>query len=517
MLALTLLLIAADTSTVSSVEVETSSAAADQIILIGEEPPLIEIEPEPEEPSRVRVAVRLEARSAVDTAFDQPNEHVFELGLGGRLELDAQLTRHFNVYVAPSFFWVAGFDKKGGDREVVYLTTPEARVSLVLGDFDLNAGALIFNWGASDLIGPADVLNPLDYRRNFVAAIDDAKIPVIAAELVGHFGPLTVRAVVEPFFTPARFFLSGWDTSLIQSQFTRGLNLPQIESVLGRGTVDDIGDHLLITERPSDRPDDATLAARATLRLDDLELSATAIHGWEPLPQVRVHPDLVKLGSQLADAVANHKPIAPDLAAIESLGRLNDALERGEPVFSGRYRRRDLLGGDAVLAIDPVILKAELAFSFSRTAYTQNDYVPVEHPWLTAVFGAEYFDGDALQVIVESFALTIFDIKSNYRLALFEPAAPPPSATADGERTISIPGLAGIVRYSIFDGDLLFEVAAVGTLTRGDVIFAPAIHWRLDDAQRVTLSALFIEGKDDGYGGVYTHNDQLALSYVWTH
>src|SRR5262245_29493966 len=109
MLALTLLLIAADTSTIA---IDTSTEAADQIILIGEEP-TVEMEPEPEEPSRIRAAVRLEARSAVDTAFDQANEHVFEFGLGGRLEVDAQLTRHFSIFVAPSFYWVAGFTKKG--------------------------------------------------------------------------------------------------------------------------------------------------------------------------------------------------------------------------------------------------------------------------------------------------------------------------------------------------------------------------------------------------------------------
>jgi hypothetical protein len=68
----------------------------------------------------------------------------------------------------------------------------------------------------------------------------------------------------------------------------------------------------------------------------------------------------------------------------------------------------------------------------------------------------------------------------------------------------------------MLEGDLLFDVATISTLTRGDVIFVPAIHWRLDDAQQLSLSATFIEGKDDGYGGVYTHNDQVALSYVWT-
>lgn len=469
-----------------------------------------------EDPQRFRASIKLEARTAVDTRFEKKGEHIFELGLGGRLELDADLSRSVSLFVAPSFDWVAAIDKEGGDREVVYLLTPEARVSLAFGAFDLHAGALVFNWGSSDLIAPGDILNPLDYRRNFVAAIDDAKIPVLAAELVGHFGALTVRGVVQPFFTSPRFFLSGWDTSLIQSQLTQGLDFPEIEGVLGKETVDAIGDHLLVTERPPDRIDSGTFGARATLHIDDLDLSATAIHGWEPLPQVRVNSDLILLGSRFADAVTERRGVMLDQDALDALGRLSEALERGEPIFNGRYRRRSQLGFDAVWAIDPVILKVDTAYAFNRTAYTQ-DYRPVEHPWLTAVAGVEYVEGDALQVIVEAFILSIFDIPSNYRLSLFEPEAPPPSTTANGKRTIATAGFAGVIRYSMLEGDLIFDVATISTLTRGDVIFVPAIHWRLDDAQQLSLAATFIEGKDDGYGGVYTHNDQVALTYVWTH
>lgn len=470
-----------------------------------------------EDPQRFRASIKLEARTAVDTRFEKKGEHVFELALGGRVEVDADLSKNVGLFVAPAFYWVAAIDKNGGDREFVYLNTPEARVSLAFGDFDLNAGALVFNWGSSDLIAPSDILNPLDYRRNFVAAIDDAKIPVLAAELVGHFGPLTVRGVVQPFFTSPRFFLSGWDTSLIQSQLTMGLDFPRIEGVLGEETVDAIGDQLLVTERPPDRIDSGTFGARATLHVDELDLSVTAVHGWEPLPQVRVDPDLIFLGSKFADAVATDSRLDlfdPD--TLDAVGRLQDAIDKGEPIFNGRYRRRNLIGFDATLAVDPLVLKLDTAYAFKRTAYTQ-DYRPVEHPWLTVVAGAEYFDGGALTVIVEAFVLSIFNIPSNYRLSLFEPEAPAPSMTADGKRTIATAGFAGVIRSALLEGELIIDLAAISTVTRGDVIFVPAIHWRLDDAQQLSLAATFIEGKDDGYGGVYTHNDQVSLTYVWTH
>src|SRR5207248_6586983 len=135
-----------------------------------------------------------------------------EMRLGGRLEMDVAIAKELSAFVAPAFTFVTALDRDGNDREVVYLVTPEARVTYSFGPFDLRAGAIVFSWGSSDLVAPIDVLNPIDYRRNFVAAIDDAKIPVLAAELVTHVGPLTIRGVVEPFFTPSRVYLTGWTT-----------------------------------------------------------------------------------------------------------------------------------------------------------------------------------------------------------------------------------------------------------------------------------------------------------------
>src|SRR5439155_21621912 len=130
---------------------------------------------------------------------------------------------------------------------------------------------------------------------------------------------------------------------------------------------------------------------------------------------------------------------------LDALGRIQTALQRGEKVFEGKYNRRNLFGFDSVLALDPFVLKLDVAYTLERTSYTQ-DYRPVTNPWLNAVLGAEYLSGDDLQVVFEAFALTIFDVRSNYRLALIEPRAPPPSSADVGGRTIVLPGVAGIIR-----------------------------------------------------------------------
>jgi hypothetical protein len=465
-----------------------------------------------------RTLLRLDARFAMHTRFPEPANQAAEFWLGGRFEIDVSIAEDLSAFVAPNFSFVSALNKDGSDREFLYFVTPEARVQYAFGPFDLRVGALLFNWGSSDLVAPCDVLNPYDYRRSFFATSADAKIPVLAAELVTHAGPLTVRGVVEPFFTPSRFFLTGWDTALIQPGLMTNFNVASLQSLLGASTLDDIGDKFLVTHRPSDRPDNATLGIRATLALGRLDVSATGVHGWEPLPQITVNPDLAYLTGQLANSVAGSQQINTlDPQFLASLARLQDALARGEKVFDSVYTRRDLIGFDSTLALDPFVLKIDVAYTFARTSYTQ-DYKPVTNPWLNAVIGLEYLAGDDLQIIVESFTLTLFDLHSNYRLALFEPRAPPPSSTTGlGRRTIALPGMAGVIRYSVLEGDLRLELAGVTTLTRGDILIVPSVQYRFDDANALIVGATYITGKSDSYGGAYTSNDQVFIKYQWTY
>jgi hypothetical protein len=173
---------------------------------------------------------------------------------------------------------------------------------------------------------------------------------------------------------------------------------------------------------------------------------------------------------------------------------------------------------DASIALDPVILKFDLAYTFERTLYTQ-DFYPVARPWLNAAVGLEYIMGDELQILTEAFALTVFDVRSNERIQLLEPIAPPPSVLdIEGkERTIVMAGAIAAIRYNILDGDLNFDFVTVSTLVRGDWFFMPSVNYKLNDNQKVNIGALIIEGEDDGYGGLFSHNDRVHIGYTWSH
>lgn len=513
----------AATSTVAATMARTASVAADDVIELVPDEGSVVLAPsdEPFEDviggvRRARSAVALEARLAADVAHDRSREHVAQLGLGGRLEVEVEMSNGLTAFVAPKFYWLGAVTAGlADDRETLLLEVPEARISLALGAFDLRVGALVFNWGASDLIGPNDALNPVDYRRALIASVDDSKIPVLAAELVTSVGPLTVRGVVEPFFTPSRFFITGWDTSVIPPSpaITQTFDLPGLEALLGADSLDAIGDQLFLVDRPSVRPDNASVALRATLDLGNADLSATFVHGFETLPQFELNPALAALASKVGSALIQRVSIPVDA---ELLAAVDAAIKSDEVLIRGTYARRTQLGFDASWALDPFVLKIDTAYIFDRTSYTQS-YRPITTPWLNTVVGLEYVDGDAFLLVVEAFAWTMIDIPSNERIQFFEPAAAPPSTEASGVRTVVFPGIAGVARYSMLDGDLDLEVVGVVTPTRGDLMMIPTLRYHIDDAQGVAVGATIVSGKSDSYGGAYTHEDDVFVEYRWTY
>lgn len=465
----------------------------------------------------VRAAMRFDLKTALDAAFDDRPEHVFELILGGRLQLDVDIAKDLSAFVAPSIEYVTAFQKDGTDREFVYLDVPEAFVLAGFDRFHLRVGTIIFNWGSSDIIGPNDQLNPFDLRRGILTNPDESKRPVFAAEGVLGVEPFTFRAVVEPFFTPSRFFMVGWDQSIGVIAAARGLAIPDVQAFLSSPTLDRALDEIIIRDRPTDRLDNATVGGRITFSTSNFDASVTGVYGWEALPEIRLNPDLVFLADVVAESLGNRTPIdLTDPELLMAVDRIRQATEEGRDLFESTYRRKGSIGFDAVLAVEPVLLKLDVAYSPRRTLYTQT-FQPVPQAFLNTVIGIEYFEGGDFQMILEAFAFTAFDVRSFYRLMFIEPVAPPPSALDLGGRTVSFPGLAGVVRYALFDGEIQLEIAGVGTLTRGDLMLSPSLRWNVTDHHHFKLGGVIIEGPADGYGGIYGHNDQIYTQYQWTY
>ncbi|MEQ9504310.1 MAG: hypothetical protein RIT81_46065 [Deltaproteobacteria bacterium] len=504
--------------------VATSSAAEDEIIIIDDDSDdtIVIDASEEQEPLalfdvRARVSTRFDSRLSIDTSFDRANEQVAELLVGGALEIDADFTTSLSAYAAPRFSYVAALDREGDDRAILYFLTPEAWVRYAEGGLSLRVGAMTWAWGSSDLVSPNDNLNPVDYRQGALTLAGGTKIPVVGAEAVVTTGPLTFRGVIAPFFTASRFHLTSWDFSVLSGRPLIGLPQETVDAAFSPAYVDAGGDQVLLTDRPSQRLDNATLGGRATLALDDLDVSFTAVHGWDSVPRLVLDDDLAFVASKFAEANAmDGAPPFSDPEVLSAVARLQDKSEMGQTLFRGEVLRRTVFGVDASWAVDPFVLKADVAYTLARTVYDQN-FDPFRLPWLNAVVGLEYYWTDRLQIIVEAFAIVVRDVLNNKRLNFFEPRDPPPSTLPDGDRDVVLPGAVAAMFFSALDGELRFELGLLATFTRGDFGIAPAVTWRVDDHHQLTLGGFALEGTATSIGGAYTNTDQVYVAYRFSY
>jgi hypothetical protein len=457
---------------------------------------------------RARASATLDLRLAVDTSFDRRGEQVGELWLQGGLVLEVTLAPGLSVYAAPRLSWVGALSREGDDRWLLLTRAPEAYLSWAHGPVQVRAGYLVFDWGTSEVVGPVDVLNPLDLRQALTSLDADLKIPVPAVEAVVSAGWLTVRGVVEPVFTPGRFFVTGWDGSIMQGGLLPGAEALADPSLVNPAYIDRVGDQLVQTDRPSDRPDHATLGLRATASLDALDVSASVVHGWNPLPSVSVDPNLITVADAVARArLAGQAPDFGDPALAGALTAVQTAVEDDAPLFKGTYQRRTVAGVDAAWALDPLVLKVDVAYSTAQLLYNRAGQARTS-PALTAVAGVEYYRGEVLQIWVEGFWIHLLEVNGSGALAFLEPA----DGAAEKGRGVDLFGAGAFARGQLLEGDLVLEAGAVVS-SRGDLALMPRASYAVGQGMLVTLGGLLVEGRGDGAGGAYTHLDQLYLAY----
>src|SRR5688572_30346894 len=104
-------------------------------------------------------------------------------------------------------------------------------------------------------------------------------------------------------------------------------------------TIDEFGNELLGTERPSDRPDNATVGGRATVSVGGvLDLSVSALYGWDTLPAIVVDEDLLFIANTFAESRANGEPFPlTDEDVLDAIQRIREAVDQGRKIAKGTY------------------------------------------------------------------------------------------------------------------------------------------------------------------------------------
>jgi hypothetical protein len=130
----------------------------------------------------------------------------------------------------------------------------EAYVNLYAGPLDLRLGQQIIVWGRADAVNPTNNLTPSDLRIHSPNE-DDRRLGNFAARAFLNFHPFRLEGVWVPLYTP---------------------------SELPIGVINDA--NFVPGVFPQARLENGTEAARLHLELPAIELSASYLYGYAPLP-----------------------------------------------------------------------------------------------------------------------------------------------------------------------------------------------------------------------------------------
>ncbi len=142
-----------------------------------------------------------------------------------------------------------------GDVHGLILDPREAYVNLYAGPLDLRLGQQIVVWGRADALNPTSNLTPVDFRIHSPVE-DDRRVGNVGARGFLNFQPLRLEGVWMPLYSPTEL---------------PALPLPN-QVTLGNPNY------------PYWRINNGTEAVRVHLELPAIEMSASYLYGYAPLP-----------------------------------------------------------------------------------------------------------------------------------------------------------------------------------------------------------------------------------------
>lgn len=440
---------------------------------------------------------------SLDVGFDGEQESVFRSTQRLGLSAEADLALGLKAQVSGRLSWQTWLSAGAEDRYSLY---PELRDSWLswsgLDWLNISLGYQTWSWGASDFFGPADQLNPRDYRDGISAALETTKVPTFGLNVdFLFFAPeIRVSVVWIPFFETDRAFLFGDDFGL----FGPGTSPPpsaafsgfsalseQISPVL----VEAIQPILLGTDRPDESPEASTVGAKVSSTLNDVDLAVHYIYGWDRTPVFEVDPALETLLALMSPGA----PLTADAVVLFSDIQAGNV----DPLhlFSSSYQRCHVASMDVTFPVWELGIRLEATYQTSKVLYTRG-FSSLSRPTVAGVLGIDYSWETALVVSVELFYRHILDFPAKTGIYLGE---------VDELR------LATMAMLRLLDFDALeIQLGAIVGLLRRDVVLLPQMAYRFTDAHRFAVGARIFEGLSNTLAGLYDDNDELFVAYDWS-
>ncbi|MBA2660970.1 MAG: hypothetical protein H0U74_01640 [Bradymonadaceae bacterium] len=475
----------------------------------------------------------------VDTAFNGPEEDIVELTNELSLRLEFDLSLRTRAVVSGRFtHWLGGRENPAQTDLLINATDVrthyEARLDEAYllhrpGRWSLAIGNMRTPWGSTDLLRPGDVINPTDMGASGGAAATGALMPQLTASASYAADGWSLSALIVPFFVPNRVTVFGRDTALASSQNTMlseqmGI-LTLLQRVIDPSLHGDVQPLLLATRVPSDTPRNASAGLRATTTAANTDLGLGIFYGWDRTPWIYVDEDmrellaLVVTDAQVLEDFDFMGFVRRNPSALGISNRISAKRADGEEIFFSEYRRRTTLLVDLARYMGPIGVRADIAFSPSRTLYTSG-FEATRRASVFSALGLSYErldDNDALALTVEGFWLHPFarDCAINRAFVSESDRGPEDAKLAligDG-----LYGLAGALMWSVpMLDNVELQLGGLYNISNRDWLSSGALSKRWQSWLRATVGVALFGGPDPAerlsLGGLWANNDHLFFA-----
>jgi len=379
-------------------------------------------------------------------------------------------------------------------------------VELTTKHVDLQLGMVSTVWGAADLVNPNDRLTASDMRLGPLTA---ERLPVLAVKADLYLGPLTLTTVWQPVFTPHRIDLFGGDFALLGPGAPSSLRMVgDLADRLANDSVESQWQGALI-QSSSPRPfADSSVGVRLSGTLGGWDLALQYTYGFERLPVVRLHGDLVQ-------HLLPYLLQPPALSTEQVLRGLARSFAEA-PTVESVYLRQHQVGLSASGVLWRLVVDADVALLSRRSEHLADDgpglpglplqrhgsdwTTSIDTPVLAYTLGARYTRGEELLIKLEW-----------WHELLLDPLAQHPADRR--ELLLGGPqrgGAALMARYTIPRIDLTAQLLLHSELFHGSIIAAPELSYRFGDHLTAFVGAAIYAGRR-GPGALFNQNDEIHL------
>ena len=332
----------------------------------------------------------------------------------------------------------------------------QAVLSLSLGALDLRLGRQQIVWGEAISTFVSDVVNPKDFREFILPDFSEIRIPIWAIDGTYH---LAEGVALEGVWTPdTRFNKTGKQGS--EFQF--------------RGPAYRFRNPVV---RVPDNPDEFSLARSAGgARLSYL------VSGWDFTLLYYDGEDKTAVRYQRREAAAR----GPDTIVLEP-----------------RHPRLHIVGATVAKSIEPVVIRAEAAYSIGKRYETVDPLDPngiVRRDTLDWLVGVDY---------------TVLGVDTAFQVSQKVLAGDATNLTRGGVEAPVTSSFALRLTTGFFDNTLTATVLAVVNANRGDHRISGRLDYQLTGAITVSGGVDVFGGPRDTLYGQFTDNDRAYVEMSW--